>query len=335
MDSNASAPKRAGKRLAGALATLVGAGCVAAASGVLASPADHAALQANWREAIAHVPTPKDGGCFTASYPSLAWSKIACVEAPDVPFIPKSDHTEGAQTVGDGNDYAIQTKRLISTAVGSFPKVSGVKSEIGEGKKNAYTLQLNSEFFNGPVCAGAAQPKQCLSWLQYVYYASGRQKGLVFMQYWLIHWNTTCPARWRTLGGDCYTNSAAVPAPPEPISDLGQMAITGSAVDGGLDTTLFTDGANAYQTTGKDTVVDLAGAWNGAEFNVIGPGGGSEANFNPGSKMTVKIAVDDGSTRRPTCLAHGGTTGETNNLTLGACKAKAGDTPYIAFVQSN
>ena len=141
------------------------------------------------------------------------------------------------------------------------------------------------------------------------------------MQYWLIHWNTTCPRGWNSFSGDCYKNSAAVSAPQEPITDLSHMSITGSAVNGGLDTTVFADGGNAYKTTGPDSVVDLAGAWNGAEFNVIGPGGGSQADFNTGTSVKVRIAVTDGSTAKPTCKANAGTTGETNNLNLGACKA--------------
>jgi hypothetical protein len=334
MTSNTSARTRARKRVAQVLAAMGGVACLVAASGVVASPADRAALAANWRDAIAHVPAPDDGGCHTARYPSLAWTKVECVEAPDIPFIPMRGHDGGARTVGDGHDYAIQTKSRIASAVGSFPMVKGVTSETGEGKANAYTLQLNSEFYNGPVCAGAKVPSQCLSWLQYVYYTNGK-KGVAFMQYWLIHWNTTCPAKWHTFSGDCYKNSHAVAAAQAPITDLAQLAITGSAVKDGLDTSIFTDGANAYQTTGKDRVVDLASAWNGAEFNVIGPGSGSEADFNTGSKMTVQIAVDDGSTKKPVCLPDAGTTGETNNLNLGTCKAKAGDTPYISFVQSN
>jgi hypothetical protein len=333
MHSNGSARTSVGKLVAGGLAALSGVASLAVTSAAVAAASPQfTGSQAMWRDAISRAPTPQ-GGCFTAHYPSLAWSKVACVKAPDVPFIPKTGHKSGPFTVGNGDDYAIQTKTLISTGVGSFSKVR-VKRETGQGKANAYTLQLNSEFFNGPVCAGAQNPASCLSWLQYVYYASAGQSS-VFMQYWLINWNTKCPAGWNTYSPDCYKNSNAVLAPQEPITDLSKMSITGSAVNGGLDTTIFTDGANAYKTTGPDTVVDLANAWNGSEFNVIGPGGGSAADFNTGTTITVGIAVNDGATVKPKCLAHAGTTGETNNLNLGACTAKAGDTPSISFVESN
>ena len=323
----------AGKLVIGVLAALVGTTCVAVTSGATAATSPEvAAHQANWREAIAHMQAPKEGGCFTAHYPSLAWSKVACVTAPNIPYIPRTGSRGGAETVGDGDDFAIGTNTLISTGVGSFPSVTGLKSESGADGANSYTLQMNSEFFNGPVCAGAKTPSQCLTWLQYVY-SSGEQSA--FMQYWLINWNTTCPSGWNSYSGDCYKNSAAVRVPREVITDLSKMSMTGSAVNGGVDTTTFTDGANAYTTTGPDSVVYLASNWNGSEFNIIGDGGGSKAKFNKGTKLTVEIAVNDGSTAAPTCESNAGTTGETNNLTLGTCTAKSGDTPSISFSESN
>src|SRR5471030_1115843 len=165
MHSNGSARTSAGKLVAGVLSALSGAACMAVTSGAAAATSPEVAgLQATWREAISQMPTSQ-GGCFTAHYPSLAWSKAACVKAPDVPLIPKTGHQSGTRTVGDGDDFAIQTKTLISTGVGSFTKVKGLTSETGGGQTNAYTLQLNSEFFNGPVCAGAAVPSKCLTWL--------------------------------------------------------------------------------------------------------------------------------------------------------------------------
>jgi hypothetical protein len=42
----------------------------------------------------------------------------------------------------------------------------------------------------------------------------------------------------------------------------------------------------------------------------------------------------DGSTSAPTCVANDGTTGESNNLNLGACTASGGYPPYIRFTES-
>jgi hypothetical protein len=289
--------------------------------------------QQAWRAAISQAPAPGNG-CFTASYPLTTWTKVDCVEAPNRPYIPRIGGG-GSQTVGNGNDYAAVTATLTSNAVGSFPKVKHVTSETDGGRSNVYSLQLNSNFMSSdPACSGAYNPSECLGWLQYVY-SSSEHAG--FMQYWLIRYTggtVKCPSGWNSFSPDCYKNSAAVSVPQEPITDLAAITLTGNAVNGGLDTLTFVDGANAYKTTGQDTVMYLATGWTGSEFNVIGDGGGSEAVFNAGAALTVEIDVTDGTTAAPTCKADDGTTGETNNLTLGACKVKGGAVPKISFKES-
>jgi hypothetical protein len=47
--------------------------------------------------------------------------------------------------------------QFISQAVGSFDSVTGVTSESGAGKANAYSLQLNTNQFYTPLCNGARQ----------------------------------------------------------------------------------------------------------------------------------------------------------------------------------
>ena len=116
---------------------------------------------------------------------------------------------------------------------------------------------------------------------------------------------------------------------------MGEEKFSGSATSGGNDVAIFTDGSTAYTFSAKDSVLGLGTAWDQAEFNVVGNAGGSKADFNSGSSVTVKIAATDGSTSAPTCLKNGGTTGETNNLTLKTCTATSGSTPYIQFTESN
>jgi hypothetical protein len=291
-----------------------------------------ASLQ-SWRAAITHAPTPGEG-CYIASYPVLTWKKVACVAAPNRPFIPRSGGG-GSLTVGDGNDYAAVTSTLTSNAVGSFPKVKHVTSEEDEGSPNDYSLQLNSNFMSGDqACAGAFDPSQCLGWLQFVYSSGGTA---AFMQYWLINYtggSVQCPAGWYSYSNDCYTNSAAVFVPLEPVTQLAEMNLSGNAVNAGLDTLKYTDGAHAYTTTGPDSVMYLSEGWTGSEFNIIGDGGGSEAVFNAGAAVTVQIDVTDGTTNAPTCKAHDGTTGETNNLNLKTCKATGGTVPRVKFEEA-
>jgi hypothetical protein len=323
------------KSLAGIVAALfVTSAC--AASSAQAATGNTARLQQAWREAIAHTPAPGKG-CFTAAYPLTVWRQVGCVTAPDRPYIPASG-AHGGQTTGDGNDYSAVTATLTSAALGSFPKAKHLTSETDGGRANIYSLQLNSNFMSGSAaCASAFDPSKCLAWEQFVYSSSSRAS---FMQYWLIHYTGTgvsCPGGWNHFSDDCYKNSAAVGVPLQPITELPNMSISGTAVHAGIDTFVTTTATNAYTTTGQDSVVFLADGWNASEFNVVGDGGGSQADFNAGAKLTVKIALTDGTNDKPTCQANDGTTGETNNLDLGACKAKPGkkgNVPFVQFVES-
>jgi len=315
--------------------TAIAIGVLSAASlscAYAAPPADAAEAQARegWRTAIALTEVPGEG-CFHASYPSMTWNKIDCVVAPNVPFVPRRS---SKQTVGDGDDYAAEVTGLMTEAIGEFPVVKGVTSETdpdGLGA-NDYSLQLNSNFMSTAACDGATIPADCLAWQQFVY-SSGYTEA--FMQYWLINYNSVCPAGWYTYENDCYTNSAAVGVPDIAITDLEYFKLEGKAVQGGNDTLKLTTESEAYSTTGSDSVVDLATAWTESEFNVIGDGNGSEADFNTGSEIRIRTYVYNGTTNVPTCAADAGTTGETNNLTLHTCSGKGGAHPYITFVESN
>lgn len=317
-------PSRPAVRLLGfamaALPSLAAAAAPAASS--------DAQLREGWRTVMAHKPVPQEG-CFKADYPSTDWARVACTAAPNRPYVPRHGHR--GYTVGNGNDYSAVVTGLVSSAVGSFPTVSGLKSETGyNNQPNTYSLQVNSQFFTTTVCNGATNPSSCLGWQQFVYSNS----GVAFMQYWLINYGSPCPSGgWMAYSGDCYRNSAAVSTPTQVITQLGNLKLSGSAVSGGIDTFVFTTASSAYSVTGRDSVVNLAKAWNAAEFNVVGDGGGSAAKFNRGTSLTVKIALTDGLTAAPTCQANDGTTGETNNLTLGSCSVSGGSTPSVTFTE--
>ncbi|GGA00966.1 hypothetical protein [Dyella caseinilytica] len=307
---------------------LAGAATLPSAFAASSSPDLEAQFHAAWRQTMQHTSAPAKG-CYHASYPSTVWAKVDCVKAPNRLYLPR--HKPEAQTVGNGNDYAAEiSSGVISQTVGSFPSVSGVTSESDDGESNDYSLQLNSNFMSTDACNGVSG---CQAWEQFVY-ASG--EGEAFMQYWLINYGDTCPSGgWMSYQGSCYMNSAAVSVPDDDISDLGNMTLTGTAVAGGSDTLTFTDGTEAYTTSGDDSVVDLATAWQASEFNIIGDGGGSEADFNSGSSVTVNVSLTDGSSDAPTCASNAGTTGETNNLNLGSCSTSGGSTPSIQFTESN
>jgi hypothetical protein len=317
------------------MSKVFGAVLAAGLLGATAAQADvsTAERQAAWRAAIASAKLPGEG-CFHAAYPLTTWRAVACSTAPQRPYIPASGAGQGAQTTGDGHDYAAVTTNLTSTAVGSFPKVKKLVSET-DGGANIYSLQVNSNFMSGDaVCTASFNPSKCLGWEQFVYSSSEQQ---AFMQYWLIHYTggtVKCPSGYFSFSDDCFKNSAAVHVPKLPITELPNISVSGSAVHNGVDTLLMTTSTDAYTTTGPYNVVFLADGWHESEFNVIGDGGGSAATFNAGAKLTVRINVTDGTTSAPVCAADHGTTGETNNLNLGKCKAKGGATPYVQFVES-
>jgi len=319
-----------------AIPTLLLTSLVGCAAGGDESDHDAQLAQLSWRDAIAAMPTAD--GCFQATYPNMAWESVACTAAPSRAIgsprakLPAGvlDAADGPFLVGDGADYALHVPGLISTSTGSFPQVTGVTTESDGGVRNGYSIQLNSNFMTGTAaCRGVSG---CLSWAQFVYSSEERA---VFIQNWLIGIGT-CPSRsWINAGGgDCFMNSAAVSASTIAITSLANLKMTGSATTG-TDSLVFANGSQAFRTSESDTVTGLSGAWHESEFNIIGDGGGSEAVFNRGASVRVEITATSGSTAAPTCIANDGTTGETNNLTLGPCTGTGGTAPNIQFTETD
>ncbi|MBB6249461.1 hypothetical protein [Rhodanobacter sp. A1T4] len=305
----------------------------------------------SWRNTVMHASPPNKTGCFHISYPQTEWAQVGCTAAPNRPFAkwPKSSSNFlgaaafakfQAQTVGDGTDYVAEVPGLLTYSVGDFPTVSGVTSETGSLGANDYSLQLNSNFMSTAACNGHSG---CLAWQQFIY-SSGEQA--VFMQYWLIDYGT-CPSGWNTDGDSCYKNSAAVSVPKIAISELNQLSIWANAIPGGVDQVglgtgddYITSGVDFYAIREPDSVVDLSSDWKESEFNIFGDGGGSAATFNQGSSITVfnQLGEQGSVYYAPTCVQNAGTTGETNNLTLGSCSTLAGSpssNPSMTFTESN
>ncbi len=302
-----------------------------AAHAAAVAPSAEAQRHAIWRAAISGTPLP-GSGCFTAHFPGKTWTQVACTTAPTRLYLPASGGH--GFTVGNGHDYAAEVSSIIKTGVGSFPTIKGLKTETNDGSSNQYSLQMNSQFFASPACSGGEQ--SCFGWQQFIYAQPGCSGPCVFMQSWLINYGSNCPSGWNNAGGgQCYRNSDATNVPTQSLTSLADLQLTGAAVSGGNDTTTLTTSNDAYSASEPDTVVGLSGFWNATEYNVIGDGGGSEADFNTGTKIKVKIQLQDGSTAAPICESNAGTTGETNNLNLGACKTKGGKKPSITFTESN
>ena len=286
---------------------------------------------------MADKPTPKDG-CFRAATSEHGVGRGQCQTAPAIPFRPAAAGAKAAgtpMTVGNGTDMSSSAPGTISWAEGSFPSVSGVTSITDYGSANDFSLQIELELHVWilGVQRRCANPSACRAWQQFVYSAPSD----VFMQYWLINYDNTCPSGWWSYGSDCYTNSTGTTSPTVTAGELGSVALTGTA--GGSPDTVGA-GAERRPLLGvpgeQRSAGDINQRWSAAEFNLIGNGDGSGATFNSGSTVTVQTLTNMATEgwSAPSCAGEG-FTGETNNLSITGCCPIGGTVPGIQFVESN
>ncbi|WP_197419616.1 hypothetical protein [Burkholderia sp. TSV86] len=265
----------------------------------------------------------------------------------------------GNLTVGNGADYAAKTTGITTSAIGSFPAavVSGLTNPA-----DGYTLQLNTDIAKNPsFCPKIGFDSSCKVWQQFIYgsdYVLSQPGPLgtvpkgpqIFIQNWifpsnkdmnlLLQGKKQCPTGFdfSVFGGGCFGNSYAVAAPTIPVGDLPLVTLAGyasTAGQGATDTVVLTYKGNAYSVNQPDSTLDIGQIWKLSEFNIVGNGGGGGLNFKSGTSLAVNLQVNDATTNKPVCLKNAGTTGETNNLTLGKCTATGGTTPSIQFTESN
>jgi hypothetical protein len=285
-----------------------------------------------WHSIMAKTPVPKKG-CFHVALPDTSWTEVPCLPPRNVPLLPRKKGN-GADTVGGGGGDFTATvfSGTISFAKGQFPSMTGVDFNTDS---LPYSLQLNSNVFNTPVCGGG-----CQGWQQFVYendFPSIPSSASLYMQYWLINYGPGCPSGWMTFGNDCWKNSSITGATNMQLSLLGGHIQLEGNIAGGIDTVLFYDGVSNMWVTGNDSVLSLASGWTSAEFNVFGDGGGSQITFNSGVTAVVQTSVDNGVAGSPGCQ-NSSTTAETNNLNLvpaSCCPNYDPLTPFITFTESN
>jgi|SRR5271168_2998358 len=245
------------------VASLAAAPCLAAETDVPASKPQAAAqppatdkMQA-YHATMSQIPVPKKG-CFKSTYPSTAWVEVPCGTPPERPYPPASGRAP--EIVGNGNDFSAQaTGGLISSATGSFDSITGLTTESDGGTNNRFSLQLNTNSnINAAICSGAKTPSQCSGWQQFVYTNSGG----AFIQYWLLNYATTCPSGWNTYGGDCWRNgSGFAPVSVQPITNLAQLRLTGTANSGGTDTVIISTPDGNANAANEDSILGLAKGW--------------------------------------------------------------------------
>jgi hypothetical protein len=309
-----------------------------AAAATKAAPSDVArAGEEEWRrsltKAMSTTPLPQDG-CFQVTRPSTTWVRVPCATPPDITYQPGSGPI--AQTLGGGSDPIAQNASVISWAEGSFPSVLGVVSENDGPTANSYSLQLNTQKFSAPALCATAQNSACQGLQQFVYSST---PGLALIQYWLTPYTTTnnnCPSGWQPPAkgvNQCFRDSGTVSVPTVLAQNLASVTLTATA--GSSDSIIMSISDGNLYATSQPSVLGLNTAWTTAEFNVLGNGGGSRAQFNAGSTIVVQTLTDVPSTAGPACLM-GGSTTETNNMSLlpGSCGPFGGDLPGMLFTES-
>jgi hypothetical protein len=314
-----------------------------------------------WQAYISNVPAPQ-AGCFVATYPNPVWQPTHCATAPT--------QTEVVGNLNDWIAKA-PTGSLIrrSTSSGAI-LASGITSEndvcvkpflttckmLGGGLgSNAYSIQINSNLgfkinFNGRATKG---------WEQFVFLNTEQGFlnccGQVYIEYWLLGYFTTygaCPPSsqdppgggtgWFQSGGNCVFNTSGVGTPSVyPATGttyvLSQVSFQANAnfQSSNLDQAVMCIvSQGCYTNSLPASVLNLDKHWTQSELNVVGYIDGSRAEFNSGTSITIQNGLflnTNAFGTIPTCVK-GGTTGETNNLNLGACST--GKT-FIRFTESN
>jgi hypothetical protein len=302
--------------------------------------------KAQWQADIRHLKQP-GSGCYRASYPAVVWHATRCARAPRAPMAPRplprsARHAVRAE-VGNGTDYSAQVSGTISRATGTFTDVTPGLTEQGKvlntgvTAANAFTLQLNSQYFTGsPACDGGSS--SCEAWQQFLYAYENSTTSEVFMQYWVLDYGPSCPSGFTMYpaGSDnCYSNSSAADVSTLTASQLASVALTASASPGGDDAVTLALGSEATSVTRADGVLDLAENWNTTEWGVYGDAFGNEAIFSSGTTLQAQTALTSTDYAAPGCVLEG-FTGETNNLNLTSTPALvSGASPTIATRQTN
>ena len=320
----------------------------AAAAEEKVSP-EEAQRRKDWALSMHKKAAPKKG-CFTATYPETEWKKVPCGPAHHIPMVP--GHGPRPFVVGNGNDVSAGAPSgFISQTIGHFENITDVTSESGPignsgpSIADTYTLQINTDFFGGTSACDGSPNLSCKGWQQFVYENDGAS-GAAYIQYWIIKYNTTCPAGlgWNQFSFTgstdiyCWKNDSGGVAivPFQTITNMGNWIFSGT-VSAASDSVTMTVGGTAHTKIG-DNAVGAANGWTTAEFNLIGDGGnssgGGTASFNPGASAETRTEIIYGGTSAPNCVP-AGFTAEMNNLSFGpTAPAATAPGPAVIFQQS-
>ena len=212
---------------------------------------------------------------------------------------------------------------------------------------DVYSLQLNANAFTTPACSSSPN---CYGWEQFIYSQTQCNGACIFIEYWLLNHNSSCPVGqgWLYYAGTpttvpgCYLNTAFKGLPVQPLSDLAGLRLSG-AVSGNTDTVSLSVANGDVYAASNASIAGLGQGWTQVEYNLVGDCCALGAYFTSGpAAIKVRVSTVNGTQSAPVCSTTPtcvggfcGDTAETNNLNLtGSCTATGGAQPAISFVES-
>lgn len=304
-----------------------------------------------FQEKISAVPLPGPG-CYFARYGDPHWQKVKCGAPPKTP----NPMVRGPRPfyVGAGTDDFTHPTGLITSATGSFDAVTNVTAEFGPTYKSltvahpdVYSLQLNANAFTTAACSNSPN---CYGWEQFLYSQTQCNGACVFIEYWLLNHNSSCPPNqgWNYYPGTattvpgCYLNTAFKGVPVQSLSDLAAIRLTGT-VSGNTDIVSLSVANGDVYAANNASIAGLGQGWSQVEYNLVGDCCALGAYFTSGpATLKVRVSTVSGTQNAPACSGTPscvggfcGDTAETNNLNLtGSCSTTGGAQPSISFTES-
>ena len=292
---------------------------------------------ADWRKNAAQTMTSQKG-CFEVQQPDTTWREVPCSAVTSLAatgFLPNSPTTKtttvngltsvGVESstispmgVGGGvSGFLVSVSNptdVLTSMTGFFSEASDVWGISTSGEDNEYDLLLNTNTFSTAACQGSTNP-YCTGWQQFGY----DNHGYVFIQYWLLNYETVCPSGWGQYGNDCYRNSSNIAyVGSQPLSVFPSMVMKAEAGAAQDCLTFWYKGSGARIC--EDSVLGLNQQWKFSDYNIYGDGNGSTVDFIPGVTIAVGMMP---TARTPSqaaapymCVSGSSPIAEWNNLTL-------------------
>jgi hypothetical protein len=277
---------------------------------------------------LASDTSPQSQGCFTMNYPNATWSRVTCSETSVPP-----------ELMGNTVDEVTTTSTAIGEVEGLISDISGFTSESDTQQgSDAYSLQINSGRYTTTTSYTSGD---VTAWVQFVYQNNGPEgAGVITIEFVLIGYSP-CPSSrpsglstWQALDGDCYAYVDETAATELP-SNLANVMVEGLTAQSGNDVVKQCDFSDDVCTSLSFTDWMNLGSgtnWELSEFNVLGWGNSSVADFNHGTSMEIENHLWDQSDNpiTPNGCITGGYAAETNNMSKISCSSGSG---YLDFTE--